>query len=177
MSGIYGISPKSLIILSELFSDLGNQFIQLSVLNLLFFKGENALVHLLFLCVMDQTPSILLGPFAGLWIDKVGGRSWLIWVTLFRILLAGTLIFRSCLWVLFPVYLCLITGSLFFNIGRLSLTPLLIPENQLISFNALNERVSLMGRIFGPWLIGTIILTTSERMWGPNHYFWSDRLC
>ena len=162
MSGIDRIHPKYLIISAELFSDLGNQFVQLTLLDLLIFKGESALSSLLLMCVLQQVPSIFLSPFAGFWIDRIGGRKWLIIVNLSKCLLVGVIVFKSYLWVIFPAYLCFIIGSLFFHIGRLSLTPMLIPKDELISFNSLNERVSLAGGIFGPWLIGWIVLKTSE---------------
>ena len=162
MRGTDPIHPKYLIISAELLSDLGNQFVQLTLLDLLIFKGESALSNLLLMCVLQQAPSIFLSPFAGLWIDRVGGRKWLIIVNLSKCLLVGVIVFKSYLWVIFPAYLCFIIGSLFFHIGRLSLTPMLIPKDEIVSFNSLNERVSLAGSIFGPWLIGWIVLKTSE---------------
>jgi len=154
--------PKYLIISADLLADLGNQFVQLTLLDLLIFKGESALSNLVVLCVLEQAPSIFLSPFAGLWIDRTGGRKWLIIVNLSKSFLIGILVFKSYLWVIFPAYLCFIIGSLFFNIGRLSLTPMLIPKAELISFNSLNERVSLAGSIFGPWLIGSIVLKAGQ---------------
>ena len=162
MRGIDLIHPKYLIISAELLSDLGNQFVQLTLLDLLIFKGESALSNLLLMCVLQQVPSIFLSPFAGLWIDRVGGRKWLTIVNLSKCLLVGVIVFKSYLWVIFPAYLFFIIGSLFFHIGRLSLTPMLISKDELISFNSLIERVSLAGGIFGPWLIGWIVLKTSE---------------
>lgn len=162
MRRIDGIHPKYLIISAELLSDLGNQFVQLTLLDLLIFKGESALSNLLLLCVLQQAPSIFLSPLAGQWIDRLGGRKWLIIVNLSKCLLVGILVFKSYQGIIFPAYLCFIIGSLFFHIGRLSLTPILIPKDELISFNSLNERVSLAGSIFGPWLIGSIVLKTGE---------------
>jgi len=162
VKGIDRIHPKYLIISADLLSDLGNQFVQLTLLDLLIFKGERALSNLLVMCVIEQAPSIFLSPFAGFWIDRVGGRKWLIIVNLSKCLLVGILVFKASLWVIFPAYLCFMIGSLFFHIGRLSLTPMLIPKDELISFNSLNERVSLVGRIFGPWLIGWIVLKTGQ---------------
>jgi len=156
------IHPKYLIILAELLSDLGNQFVQLTLLDLLIFKRESALSNLVVMCVLEQAPSIFLSPFAGLWIDRIGGKKWLIIVNLSKCLLVGVLVFKSYLWVIFPAYLCFIVCSLFFQIGRLSLTPILLPKEELISFNSLNERVSLAARIFGPWLIGSIILKAGQ---------------
>ena len=76
------IRSKYLIISADLLSDLGNQFVQLTLLDLLIFKGESALSNLVVLCILEQAPSIFLSPFAGLWIDRVGGRKWLVIVNL-----------------------------------------------------------------------------------------------
>jgi len=63
--GIDLIHPKYLIISAELLSDLGNQFVQLTLLDLLIFKGENALSNLVAMCVLEQAPAIFLSPLAG----------------------------------------------------------------------------------------------------------------
>ena len=89
MRGIGQIHPKYLIISAELLSDLGNQFVQLTLLNLLIFEGENALSNLVVMCVLEQAPSIFLSPLAGIWIDRVGGRRWLAIVNLSRCSLVG----------------------------------------------------------------------------------------
>lgn len=154
--------PKYLIITADLCSDMGNQFVQFTLLDLLIFGGENVFSNLLIMCLLEQAPSIFLSPFAGLWVDRVGGRKWLVMVNLGKCVLVGLLAFKSCLRVIFPAYFCFIIGSLFFYIGRLSLTPLVVPKEELISFNSLNERVSLGGRIFGPWLIGRTIAKTGQ---------------
>jgi len=153
-----GIPPKALIILADLLSDLGNQFVGFTLLELLFFKGEKDLSNLLVMCLIEQTPSVCLSPLAGLWIDRVGARTWLTMVNLNRCLLVGALAFVSSHCLVFSLYLFLIIGSLFFYIGRLSLVPLLIPKDELIPFNAVNERVSLAGRVFGPLVISFVVL-------------------
>jgi MFS family permease len=156
------ISSKHLIILTELLADLGNQFVQLTLLDVLIFRGDSALSSLLMMCLLEQVPSIFLSPFAGLWIDRIGAKKWLIMVSIGKCLLVGLLVFKTSLWVIFPAYLCLVVGNVLFYIGRLSLTPMLMPKKELISFNALNERISLTGRILGPFLIGWIILNTGQ---------------
>ena len=158
MRGIDRIPPKYLIISAELLADLGNQFVGLTLLDRLIFKGEHALSNLLVLCLVVQAPSIFLSPLAGLWMDRVGARKWLAMVSVANCLLVSLLAFQPSLWVVFPAFLCFTVGSLFFHIGRLSLTPLLLPKDGVIPFNALNERVSLAGSIFGPCLIGWVVL-------------------
>ncbi|MDY6988362.1 MAG: MFS transporter [Thermodesulfobacteriota bacterium] len=164
MKGINRIPTRLLIILADLLSDLGNQFVGLSLLDQLFFRGEKSLPNLLAMCLIEQAPSVCLSPLAGLWIDRVGARKWLTMVNLNRCLLVGALVFTSSRYLIFPIYLLLTIGSLFFYIGRLCLVPVLIPKEELIRFNSVNERVSLAGRIFGPLLISFIVLETGAPM-------------
>ncbi len=160
MRGIARIHPKYRIISAEFLADLGNQFVALTLLDLLVLKGESALSNLVVLCVVQQAPSIFLGPLAGLWMDRVEIRKWLTTVNIGKCFPLGLLVFKPSAWVIFPAYLCFTVGSLFFHIGRVSIVPMLIPRDEIISFNSLNERVSLAGGIFGPWLIGWIVLKT-----------------
>ena len=152
------MSAKCLLIWADLFSDLGNQFVQLTLFDELVFRRESAMSNLLVMCMLEQGPSIFLSPLAGLCIDRLGGRKLLMFVNLIKYPLVGVLVFTSCRWVIFSAYLWFITCSLFFNIGRLSLIPLLVSRRELIRFNSLNERVCLGARIFGPLLIGWIVL-------------------
>jgi len=160
--GINRIHPKYLIIFAELLTDLGNLFVALTLLDGLIFRGQHALSNLLVLCLLEQGPSIFLSPLAGLWMDRLGIRKWLTIVNVGKCLSVGLLAFACSPWVIFPVYLCFKAGSVFFHMGRLSLTPVLIPKEEIISFNSLNERVSLAGTIFGPWLIGWVVLRTGQ---------------
>jgi MFS family permease len=156
------IAPKYLIISADLLADLANQFVALTLLDVLIFKGENALSNLVVLCLVQQTPSILLSPLAGLWMDRVGVRTWLTLVNMGKCALVGLLILQSSPWIILPAYLLFTVGSLFFNIGRLSVTPLLIPKKEIIAFNALNERVSLVGSICGPCVISWVVLKAGQ---------------
>ncbi len=156
------LPSKYLFIGAELLSDLGNQFIHLALLNLLVFQDDGSLCNLLVMCVFQQAPAILLSPFAGLLIDRVGGKRWLIVILSCKCLLLCFFLIKSCHWVLFSAYLGFIICSLFYDIGRRSLTPVLILKEELISFNSLTERVCLAARILGPFMIGWIILKTGH---------------
>ena len=70
--------PKHLIIFTELLSDLGNQFVQLILFDKLIIKGEFVTSNLLVMCALEQIPSVILSPFAGFWIDRIGAKKWLI---------------------------------------------------------------------------------------------------
>jgi MFS family permease len=152
------------IISAELLSDLGNQFVQLTLLDILILKENNAGSNLLTMYVLELAPSVFLSPFAGLWIDRIGAKKWLIIINLAKCTIIGMFIYCSSLWVILLIYLGHIICSLFFNIGRFTLTPILIAKDDLICFNALIERISLGGRVFGPFLIGWVILNTNQEI-------------
>lgn len=158
MPGFVRSRAGSLLILCDLLTDLGNQFVQMALLNLLVFTRDNALSNLILMGILEQGPSILLSPFAGFWIDRSGGRKWLTGVNVGKAVVAALLIFSVSRCTALPLYLLFIIASLFFYIGRLYLTPLIVPKGQIISFNSLNERVALAGGICGPWIIGWIVL-------------------
>lgn len=155
------ISPRHWLILADLFADLGNQSIQLALMDVLVFQGRSALTCLLLMSIVEQVPGILVSPIAGRWIERMGPGRCLTWTNIGKGVLPVLLVLSLSPWVAFPVYLCLLTGSVFFYIGRLSLTPMLNSRDELLGFNALNERVSLAGRILGPCVIGWIIVKTA----------------
>ncbi|MGD8893963.1 MAG: MFS transporter [Desulfobacterales bacterium] len=152
------------IIAAELLSDLGNQFVQLTLLDILILKENNAGSNLLTMYFLELAPSIFLSSFAGLWIDRIGAKNWLIIINLAKCAIIGMFIYCSSLWVILLIYLGHIICSLFFNIGRLTLSPIIISEDKLISFNALIERISLGGRVLGPFPIGWVILNTNHKI-------------
>ncbi len=154
--------PKYLMISVDFFSDIGNKFIGLILLDLLVFKGASALSSLVLLCVIDQLPSVLLSPLAGIYIDRVGPKKWLMLVNMSKCVLVAVIAATASQWAIFPVYFCFIVASLFFSIGQLSLVPMLIPKNRLMAFNALNERIAIAGGILSPWLIGMMLEKTGR---------------
>lgn len=153
---------KYLVIGVDFFSDIGNKFIGLILLDLLVFKGASALSSLVLLCIIDQLPSVLLSPFAGVYIDRVGPKKWLMLVNMGKCVLVAVIAATASRWMIFPVYFCFILASLFFSIGHLSLVPMLIPKNRLMAFNALNERIAIAGGILSPWLIGMMLEKTGR---------------
>ncbi|MEW6077661.1 MAG: MFS transporter [Thermodesulfobacteriota bacterium] len=150
------------IIAADLFSDVGNQVIALFLVDLLVFKGDNALSSLVVLCLVHQLPSILLSPLAGRGVDRLGPGKWMALVNLGKCLLVGALFLATTRWALFALYLMFVSASLFFSIGLFSAVPLLIPRERILRFNAINERVAIGGALLFPWLIGMFLSRTDK---------------
>ena len=151
------LSVPQRMISAELFSDLGNQFIHLTLMATLFFGQSDSLTNLIFLCLIQQMPAILLGPPTGIWIERIGPRYGLVGANLIKyVCIAGLLLTESPLPV-WGLYLLFMVASLMFYISRLAITPCLIAKERLIDYNSINERVALAAGIAGLWLIGLLI--------------------
>ncbi len=155
-----GLQPPHRLIAVDVMSDVGNQFIALSLVDGLVFQGRQPLVNLVLLCLVHQVPSIVLSPLAGRGIGRLGARNWLMLVNAGKCLLAAGLLLVSHRAPIFLLYLGFVTASLFFSIGKLSLVPLLVSRKHLIRFNALNEKIAIAAGIVSPWLIGLILART-----------------
>ena len=160
MKGLSKITRR--LIAADLFSDIGNQFVALYLVDLLVFRSSDAISSLVMLCLIHQLPSVLFSPLAGSGVDRLGPGRWMMLSNLIRCLLAGTFALITARWAIFGVYLIFVTVSLFFSIGRLSAVPLLIPGDRIFRFNAVSERVAIGGAILSPWLIGVILAGTGR---------------
>lgn len=152
-----------LIIAADFWADLGKRFVSLTLFDLLIFKGGDCLSNLLWLSTVEQAPSIFLSPFAGLLVDRIGSGRLLAGALICKCVLAAALIFSVLPKAVITIYLLFICASLFFTIGRLTIIPLLVPGNRLISFNALNERVAIAGAVASPFIVGWTISQIGKR--------------
>lgn len=151
------MKKEHLVIAADFWADLGNRFVSLSLLDQFIFKGSEALSSLVAMSVVEQTPSIILGPYAGVIVDRIGALRWLAGTLAFKCMLTILLVFTVFPGAVFTLYFFSICGSIFFSLGRLAIMPALVHEEELISLNALNERVATVGNISSPFLAGWII--------------------
>jgi MFS family permease len=157
------VKRQYLIIAADFWADLGNRFVSLTLFDLLIFKGGDCLSNLLWLSAVEQAPSIFLSPFAGLLVDRIGSGRLLAGALICKCVLAAALVFSVLPKAIIPIYLLFICTSLFFTIGRLTIIPLLVPRNRLISFNVLNERVAIAGAVTSPFIVGWTITQIGKR--------------
>jgi MFS family permease len=157
------VKRQYLIIAADFWADLGKRFVSLTLFDLLIFKEGHCLSNLLWMSAVEQAPSILLSPFAGLLVDRIGPHRCLAGTLVFKCLLVAALVFSVLPKAVISVYLLFICASLFFTIGRLTIIPLLVSGNRLISFNALNERVAIAGAVASPFIVGWTTIQIGKR--------------
>lgn len=138
-------------------SDLSAQLIGLAVTDILVFRDVHSLANLLLLCFVQQIPAIFFSSFAGSGVNRWGARDWMLYLTIVKSVLVCALLFTEARLGLVVGYFCLVAAGLFTYVGQLSAVAKWIAPDQLIGFNALNERVALGLRIAGPVGIGWLV--------------------
>ncbi|MCC6792629.1 MAG: MFS transporter, partial [Thermomicrobiales bacterium] len=98
-------------------------------------------------------PGILLGSFAGVFVDRWDRKRTMIWADLLRAVTVLPLLVASSeqmLWLVFLVAAVQGTIGLFFGPAENALLPQLVATERLITANALNALNNNLGRLVGP---------------------------
>ncbi len=112
--------------------------------------------------ICSSLPSIILGPFAGTYVDRVDKRKLLILMDLGRgilIIIPGILYFLNQLqvWHIFIIAAFLSSMSTFFNPALASFIPVIVDKEQLIRANSLSQLSNNLLGIIGPALGGALV--------------------
>lgn len=126
-------------------------------------------IQLGWLEAIGTLPALLVGLFAGIWIDRIRRRPLLIWadvsraILLFSIPLAAILSIL-CIQQLYIVAALVGTLTVLFETASLALLPILIPYTQLIEGNSKLEATSELAEIIGPSLGGFLVQILNATM-------------
>lgn len=104
-------------------------------------------------------PSVLLGSFAGVFVDRWDRKRTMVTADLARaalLLPLLTVVSADQLWLLYGVRAATGIVGLFFQPAESALLPRLVGEEQLVSANALNALNNNIGRLVGPALGGAL---------------------
>jgi MFS family permease len=108
-------------------------------------------------------PQVVLGPLAGVYVDRWDRRRTLIWANLASaVALAPLLLVDSAsrVWIVYPVLLVLSIASQFLNTAENALLPSLVDESQSVRANSLNALNNNLARFIGPAAGGVALLLT-----------------
>lgn len=149
----------------QLFSILSSSITQFSVVLWISLKTESAQV-LALSTIAALVPQIVIGPFAGVYVDR-WNRKWTMiladsFVALCSVVLA--LLFYLDVIALWHVYLLIMLrslGSAFHSPAMQSSVPLLAPESELVRIASVNQTIRAISSIGGPVLGAVLMLNTS----------------
>jgi DHA3 family macrolide efflux protein-like MFS transporter len=112
--------------------------------------------------ISSSLPAIVLGPFAGTYVDRVDKRKLLILMDLGRgvlIIVPGVLYFLNQLqvWHIFVIAAFLSSMSTFFNPALATFIPVIVNKEQLVRANSMSQMSSNLSGIIGPALGGALV--------------------
>lgn len=119
-------------------------------------------VQMSFLVFAETLPTLLVGLFAGVWVDRLLRRPLLLCTDIGRALLLGSVPIMSLLGWLRMEYLFLVaflvgTLTFFFDAAYGAFLPTIIERTQLIEGNSKLEMSNLLANLAGPGLAGWLI--------------------
>ena len=111
---------------------------------------------------LDLAPALVVGVFAGAWVDRVRRRPILVAADIGRALLLGAIPLAAWLHVLqighlYVVAFCVGILTVLFDVAHLSLLPALVPRDRLVDGNSRLEMSRSVAMIAGPGLGGWLV--------------------
>ena len=148
-----------LLWLGQVLSDFGDGMNNLAIL-VLIQRLTGSTAALATLAVLAALPRILIGPVAGVYVDRWPRRRVMIASDLLRgvLVLLYILVQRpGQVWILYLVGFLQASVSTFFTPARMALLPSLLREDELLSANSLSQMTQVLMNLLGMAAAGAII--------------------
>lgn len=145
--------------LAQVVSEMGDWFNQVAVFTVaLHYTGSAVAISYV---LMSQTiPAVVIGPLAGVVLDRVSRRQALIVSDVVRAVVAlGPILVtsRARVWWLYPLTVLLASASPFFNAGRLALIPTIAAPEEILAANSVTQATHSTTLGVGSALAGLLI--------------------
>lgn len=154
---MFGLKTPNTLIWADLFSDSAGRCIGLVLMQRLVFSDSGSFSNLIAIQFLTLTPAICSGLLMGILIDRSNPKLILLWTNTIRLILVICLFGDISPIVILIIYLMYIVMTNGFAIGISAWIPMLMPENRILTFNARNEGIALMGAAVTPLFIAGLI--------------------
>ena len=142
--------------LAQLLSSFGDTLHYVAVVVLVYqISGQGMAVAAL--VAAEVVPVLLLGPLAGVVIDRYSRKGVLIGADLFRAALVASLIWPQGLWHVYLVAAGLVVGSTFFTPTMQAVIPVLTSEDERLAANSVNWSTGRLVQIVGATVAGGLV--------------------
>jgi len=158
-----------LLWVGQLISNFGDRFSYMAVMGLILFKWEGSALDAGMMFVIMALPSIIIGPVAGVFVDRYDKKKVMIASDIVR---AGLIALLSQAQTLVQVYVLIFlvaVVSRFFYPARSAMIPSLVEKRQLIVANSLSQATFQSSAIMGYALGGMFVA-----LLGPVVVFYFD---
>lgn len=153
-----------LLWIAQLISSFGDWLAILAIFSMVTFRWKGTANDMAWVFASFVAPLAIVGPAAGVLVDRWNLKRTLVASDLIRGLLAFSLIFATDLWHLCALMALLSTFSAFFLPAQGSMIPLLVAKDELLVANALNSQTIHLTKIVGPAAAGFLISAFGEKL-------------
>ncbi|GAA0704997.1 MFS transporter [Paraclostridium ghonii] len=146
----------TLLFLGQWVSTLGSSINYIGI-TWIVMKLTNRISDLGTVLILMKVPTIIIGPFAGVWADRLNKKHIIIFCDLIRGILSLTLLFFVKVEAIYLVILIQSIFDVFFNPALYGLTPQIVKKEELVSANALIVMAGKISLLIGPCVAGVLI--------------------
>ncbi len=131
-------------------SYIGDQFHFIAIMGLLLYEYDVSAVEVGTLMIFISAPSLIIGPVAGVYVDRWSRR----WVMIASDIIRGGLVilvpFTTALWQIYLLMFLVSSVSRFFFPAYSSTVPNIVPKDQLLKANSLAQTTYNISLVAGP---------------------------
>ncbi|PYP90215.1 MAG: hypothetical protein DMF61_00465 [Blastocatellia bacterium AA13] len=162
-SGVMKNRRFVLIWIGQFTSTFGDWLALLAIFSLLAFHLHATPQQLSGVLIAYAIPTAIVGPLAGVFVDRWNLKRTMIGSDLLRAALLMVLVFRANIFEIYGVVLALSAVSCFFQPAQTSAMPLLVSKDELIVANSINAQSAQLSKILGPAIAGLLIGLVGEK--------------
>ena len=146
--------------LGQVVSNFGDRLNQMALVALVYQRSPGSEMALAKLISFTIIPVFLIGPIAGVWVDRLNRRNVMIISDIARGILVLSIPFFIFARQILPIYFVIfLTFSLsrFFIPSKMALIPDLVSKEKLLVANTLNDTTHMIGNVVGLVVAGIIV--------------------
>ncbi len=153
-----------LLWLAQLVSTFGDWLAIVALFSLLAFRWHGSADQVAGIIVAFLVPMVVLGPLAGVFVDRWHVKRTMIASDLIRAVLAALLAFAATPWTVYVLLAALSGVSSFFLPAQNAAIPRLVRREELLVANSLNAQTIQFNKIVGPAIAGFLVAWAGEKL-------------
>ncbi len=149
-----------LLWLGQLISNFGDRLNQMALVALVYQSNPGSEVALAKLISFTIIPVFLIGPLAGVWVDRFNRKSIMVISDILRGLLVLSIplfVMAKQILLVYLVIFLIFSISRFFIPSKMSLIPDLVSKDKLLVANTLQDTTHMIGNVIGLMVAGIIV--------------------
>jgi len=146
--------------IAQIISNFGDRLTQMALVALVYQRTPGSAVALAKLISFTIIPVFLIGPIAGVWVDRLNKRNVMIISDLLRGILILTIPFFILSKQIIPIYFAIFLAfsvSRFFIPSKMAIIPELVSKDKLLAANTLADTTHMVGNVLGFLVAGILV--------------------